>query len=280
MFTLNCKGRLLAVDKPIVAGIINVTPDSFYSISQKRSAEEAFQLAGTMLNDGAAILDVGGQSTRPGSTRISANEEMDRVLPVIEMISKEFPQAFLSVDTYFSEVAKQAVHSGACMINDISAGRMDEEMLPIVGKLNIPYVCMHMKGTPETMQQDPSYEDVTRDVLDFFIRQTEECRLHGIHDVIIDPGFGFGKTAAHNFQLLKDLAVFKMLDKPILTGLSRKATIYKTLHITADEALNGTTVLHTIALLHGANIIRAHDVKEAMQAIALVSAYRESQLIS
>jgi len=273
MFTLNCKGRLFSLDKPVVMGIINVTPDSFYTASQKRSVEEALRLAETMLRDGAAFLDVGGQSTRPGSSRISISEEMDRVVPAVETICQNFPQAFISVDTYSSEVATQAVAAGACVVNDISGGMMDEKMLSVVGKLNLPYICMHMKGVPETMQEQPFYEDVTRDVLDFFIQQTEKCRLHNIHDVIIDPGFGFGKTAKHNFQLLKNLAVFKMLDKPVLAGLSRKGTIYKTLHITADDALNGTTVLNTIALLNGATILRVHDVKEAMQAIELVKAY-------
>ena len=274
MFTLNCKGRLLVVDKPVVMGIINITPDSFYAGSQKASVDEALQVAENMLDDGAAVLDIGGQSTRPGSVRISAGEEIDRTLPVIEAIHKNFPQAFVSVDTYSSAVAGHAVAAGACIVNDISGGTMDEDMLSTVGGLHVPYICMHIKGTPETMQKNPTYENVTREVLDFFIPQLEKCRLQNIHDVIIDPGFGFGKTARHNFQLLKDLASFKMLGKPILAGLSRKATIYKTLDITAEEALNGTTVLNTIALLNGANLLRVHDVKEAMQAIELVEAYR------
>lgn len=278
MFTLNCKGRLLIIDKPVVMGILNITPDSFYAASQKRSPEEALQLAEIMLNDGAAILDIGGQSTRPGSIRISASEEIERVLPVVATIHKNFPQAFISVDTYSAAVAEHAVAAGACMINDISGGTMDEAMLSTVGKLHVPYICLHIKGTPETMQKDPSYDDVTREILDFFIQQTEKCRLHNIHDVIIDPGFGFGKTSRHNFQLLKNLAAFKMLGKPILAGLSRKATIHKTLHITAGESLNGTTVLHTIALLNGANILRTHDVKEAMQAVELVKEYSETSI--
>ena len=273
MFTLNCKGRLLTIDKPLVMGIINVTPDSFYRGSQKQSVGEALQLAEKMLHNGAAILDIGGQSTRPGSKRLSASEELDRVIPVIESIQKKFPHAFISIDTYLAAVAECAVSAGACIVNDISGGTMDEQMLATVAKFRVPYICMHMKGTPETMQQDPTYDDVTREVLDFFITQTEKCRLCGIHDVIVDPGFGFGKTAQHNFKLLNQLAVFKMLGRPILAGLSRKATIYKTLQVTADEALNGTTVLNTIDLLHGANLLRVHDVKEAVEAVRLVEAF-------
>ena len=273
MFTLNCKGRLLTIDQPLVMGIINVTPDSFYMGSQKQSVAEAVELAEKMLHDGAAILDIGGQSTRPGSERLSANEELERVIPVIESIQKKFPSAFISVDTYSAAVAECAVNAGASIVNDVSGGTMDEQMLETVAKFRVPYICMHMKGTPETMQKDPTYEDVTREVLDFFIAQTEKCRQCGIHDIIVDPGFGFGKTAQHNFKLLNHLAVFKMLGKPILAGLSRKATIYKTLQVTADEALNGTTVLNTIALLHGANLLRVHDVKEAVEAVRLVEAF-------
>jgi dihydropteroate synthase len=273
MFTLNCNGRLLVINKPIVMGILNITPDSFYKASRLQQEDMVLQLAEKMLHDGAIILDVGGQSTRPESTRLSAEEELERVLPIIELLHKNFPHAFISVDTYHATIAEKAIAAGACIINDISGGTMDKTMLETVGKLNVSYVCMHIKGTPETMQQNPVYENVTREVLDFFIQQTEQCRLNNIKDVIIDPGFGFGKTSTHNFQLLKDLSVFKMLDKPILAGLSRKATIYKTLQITANEALNGTTVLNTIALLNGANIMRVHDVKEAVQTIELLQAY-------
>jgi len=226
-----------------------------------------------MLEDGATIIDIGGQSTRPGSTRLLAQEELKRVLPIIESIHKNFPEAFISVDTYHAAVAEQAVAAGASIINDISGGTMDNDMLVTIGRLHVPYVCMHIKGKPETMQHNPVYENVTREVLDFFIHQTEQCRLHNINDVIIDPGFGFGKTIQHNFQLLKDLSIFKMLDKPILAGLSRKATIYKTLHITVEESLNGTTVMNTMALMNGASILRVHDVKPAMEAIALFNEY-------
>ncbi len=276
MFTLNCNGRLLIINKPVVMGIINITPDSFYNGSRSQPVDEALRQAETMLNDGATILDVGGQSTRPASERITAAQEMERVIPAIEAINKNFSHSFISVDTYYATVAENAVAAGACIVNDISGGTMDEQMLSTVGKLRTPFICMHIMGTPETMQQNPSYENVISEVLDFFIHQTEKCRRNNINDVIVDPGFGFGKTATHNFQLLKNLSAFKMLDKLILAGLSRKATIYKTLNVTAEESLNGTTVLNTIALLNGANILRVHDVKEAMQAIKLVDSYNEN----
>jgi dihydropteroate synthase len=254
-------------------GILNITPDSFYSQSRSQTTDDALIQVEKMLSEGATFLDIGGQSTRPGSERITAHEEAERVLPVIGSVSKNFPNAFISVDTYYASVAAQAVDAGACMVNDISGGLMDDAMLNTVGSLRVPYVCMHIQGRPETMQENPVYENVTRDVLDFFIHQTENCRLSNINDVIIDPGFGFGKNNTHNFQLLKELSVFKMLEKPILVGVSRKGTIYKTLGITAEEALNGTTVLNTIALLNGANILRVHDVKEAVEAINLLEVY-------
>ncbi len=273
MYTLNCKGKLLLLNTPLIMGIINITPDSFYSKSALADITKVIALADKMLLDGADILDLGGQSTRPGSKRISAAEEADRVLPAIEMIINKYPDAVLSVDTYYSKVAVTAAGAGASIINDISGGEMDEAMLETVGKLKLPYICMHMKGTPETMQQDMVYEDVVQEVLDFFIRKIAACKEAGIIDVIADPGFGFGKTIAHNLNLLKNLSVFKMLEKPILAGISRKGTIYKTLNTTAEEALNGTTVMNTIAVLNGASILRVHDVKEAKECIRLLDAY-------
>ncbi len=274
MFTLNCNGRLLTIDAPIVMGIINATPDSFYTSSQQQTIDAALHKAEQMLTEGATILDIGGQSTKPNSQQIGAEEELKRVLPIIEAINQQFPQAFISIDTYHAIVAKQAIQSGACIVNDISGGTFDEAMLPTVAALKVPYVCMHIQGTPQTMQQNPNYQNITQEVLDFFIKRVEDCRLAGINDVIIDPGFGFGKTIQHNFQLLKDLEVFKMLNKPILLGLSRKGTIYKTLGITANEALNGTTVLNTIGVQNGATILRVHDVKEAIETIKLLQAYK------
>ena len=196
-------------------------------------------------------------------------------MPVIGSLSQKFPNAIISIDTFYSKVAVDSVAGGASIVNDISFGSRDKEMLPVVSKLGVPYVCMHSQGTPETMQDKPAYQDATKEVLDFFIEKTDACRIAGIRDVIIDPGFGFGKTIRHNLEILKNLSVFKMLDKPILLGISRKATIYKTLHTTSDDALNGTTVLNTIGLLNGANILRVHDVREAKEAILLVEAYND-----
>jgi dihydropteroate synthase len=276
MFTLNCKGRLLVVDKPLVMGIINTTPDSFYSGSRQQAVDEVLSKAEKMLTDGATILDIGGQSTRPGSEKLSADEELKRVIAPIETISKNFPEAFISIDTYYSKVAEQAVAAGASIVNDISAGSIDAAMIEIVAALKVPYVLMHMQGTPQTMQQHPNYENVTKEVLDFLIKKVNELRKAGITDVIVDPGFGFGKTIAHNFELLRNLSVFKMLICPVLLGISRKSTIYKTLGVTADESLNGTTALNTIGLMNGASILRVHDVKEAVEIIKLFTAYTQA----
>ena len=276
MYTLNCKGRLLAMDKPWAMGIINITPDSFYKESRKQHVDEIAQLAERMITEGANILDVGGQSTRPGSERISVQEETDRTVPAIERIVRDFPDAIISIDTYSSQVAKSAVKAGASIVNDISSGEMDDAMLPAVAELRVPYICMHMQGTPGTMQKDPQYEDVAATVLDYLIRKTDQCTKAGIHDIIIDPGFGFGKTIAHNFTLLKSLFALMIIERPVMVGLSRKSTIYKTLHTTAEGALNGTTVLQTIALMNGANILRVHDVKETKEAIALFMVYKKA----
>ena len=276
MFTLNCKGKLLVIDKPLVMGIINITSDSFYEGSRSQTVESILSQATKMIGEGADIIDIGGQSTRPGSERILVKEELQRVLSAIETILKNFPETIISVDTYLAIVAEECVRSGAAIINDISAGNMDSDMIPTVAKLQVPYICMHMKGTPQDMQEHPSYENVTKEVLDFFIQKTDECRRAGINDVIIDPGFGFGKTISHNFTLLKELSAFKILEKPIMAGLSRKSTIYKTLGINTNEALNGTTVLNTLALQNGANILRVHDVKEAKEVIKLYEQYEQA----
>ena len=273
MFTLNSKGRLWVVDKPQVMGILNITPDSFYSGSRFDTAAAVDQ-AGNMLETGAAILDIGGQSTRPGSRLLSASEELERVLPVIEAIRRAYPSCWISVDTFYAAVAREAVTAGADIVNDISAGLMDPPMLDTVAALQIPYILMHMKGTPQTMQADPVYENVTLEVLDFLIERIAACKKAGIRDLVIDPGFGFGKTIAHNFRLLKELAAFKVTGLPILAGLSRKSTIYKTLGTDAAGALNGTTVLNTLALLNGASLLRVHDVKEALETVILTEAYR------
>ena len=269
MFTLNCKGKLLALDQPIVMGIINITPDSFYEGYYGKEKDAIISLAEKMITDGASILDIGGQSSRPGSQRLDAETEAARVLPVISALHKAFPAVILSIDTYHSVVATAAVKEGASIVNDISSGNLDPEMIQTVAGLKVPYIAMHMKGTPETMQLDPVYEDVVKEVLDFFIMKTAECHEAGINDIILDVGFGFGKTTQHNFSLLKNMHVFKMAGKPVLAGLSRKGMIYRTLKNTAADALNGTTALNMFALQQGANILRVHDVKEAMECIRL-----------
>ena len=276
MKSINCKGKLLKLDEPVVMGIINATPDSFYEGHLKLNSEAILALAGKMIHDGASILDIGGLSTRPGSKPVSAQEETDRVLPVIDAVHKAYPEIILSIDTYNSKVAKAAVMQGASIINDISGGNLDVDMLQTVSDMEVPYICMHMQGTPATMQQAPVYGNIVKEVLDFFITKIEACNKAGIKDVIIDPGFGFGKTIEHNFQLLRELAVLKITNKPILAGLSRKGTIYKTLGITIADALNGTTVLNTMALINGVSILRVHDVKEANEAVKLFNAYKKA----
>ncbi len=273
MFTLNCKGKLLTIEQPLVMGIINATPDSFYKGDLPAGLEEIVVQVGKMTSEGASIIDIGGQSTRPGSERISASEEIQRVIPVIDSILTTYPQTIISIDTYHSEVALAAIKAGASIVNDISAGSLDPEMIHCVSSLKVPYICMHMKGSPEHMQNNPTYDDLIKEVLDFFIDKIEQCKKAGIKDIIIDPGFGFGKSIQQNFILLKQLSVFKMLDKPILTGLSRKSMVYKTLDVDVTAALNGSTVLHTIALQQGASILRVHDVNEAIQAVKLFTAF-------
>jgi dihydropteroate synthase len=277
MFTLNCKGKLISTKIPLVMGIINATPDSFYEGNLVKGMDGILALAEKMVTDGATILDIGGQSTRPNSNRISVEEELARVIPVLKMIHTHFPETVISIDTYQSKVALAAVQAGASMVNDISGGQMDTEMLPTIGAMgNVPYICMHTKGTPENMQSQTKYDDVTKEVLEYFIAKIEECKNAGIKDVIIDPGFGFAKNAEQNFTLLKNLSVLKMLDKALLVGVSRKSSIYKTLNITAAGALNGTTVLNTLALYNGANIIRVHDVRQAIEAVTLIQHYNEA----
>ncbi len=273
MYTLNCKGKLLVIDKPLIMGIINVTPDSFY---KGNINDDIVAIAGKMIADGAHILDLGGQSTRPKSIRISVEEELSRVIPAIENIHCTYPDAILSIDTYYSKVAKAAVHAGASIVNDISAGNMDSEMIPTVAALKVPYICMHMQGTPDTMQQHTQYTDLIKTVTEFFIEKLDECKKAGIIDLILDPGFGFSKTIEQNFQLLKNLSSLKILDRPILGGLSRKSMIWKTLSITPEQGLNGTAALNTIALMNGASLLRVHDVKEAKEIIDLMQVYNNA----
>ncbi len=275
MFPLNCNGRLLNIDKPIEMGIINITPDSFYSGSRYESQDEILNRAAQMINEGATILDIGGQSTRPGSTRLRDEEELERVLEPISSIRKEFPEIFISIDTFYSLVAKEAVRAGADIVNDISAGSLDEQLIETVAALKVPYVLMHMKGNPQNMQEQTHYEDVTENVYAFLKQKKVELLDAGIKDLIVDPGFGFGKNISQNFELLKNLSIFKDLESPILLGISRKSFIYKTLGISAADALNGTTVLNTIGLSNGASILRVHDVRAAREAIQLVNTYMQ-----
>jgi len=253
-------------------GIINVTPDSFFRGSRYNTDGEIIKAAGRMLEEGAAILDIGGYSSRPGALDISGEEERSRVIRAIKLISVEFPDAVISVDTFRSDIALEAVQeAGAHMINDISGGDADSNMFSVVGKLNVPYIMMHMKGDPMTMQKNPVYDDVVADILKYFADRIFRLRTAGVKDIIIDPGFGFGKTAAHNFELMQRLDDLSIAGLPVMIGISRKSMIWKSLDITADEALNGTTALHSVALLKGADILRVHDVKEAMQAVRLIT---------
>lgn len=252
-------------------GIINVTDDSFYPDSRSRELHEAVVRAEALLADGAAILDIGAQSSRPGAPEVGAAEEAARLVPAIHAILYKFPEAVISVDTYHASVAEKCILAGAAIVNDISAGDMDPEMIPAVAALQAPYIAMHMQGTPATMQKNPQYEDVVQEVLDYCIRKTEACRAAGIHDVILDPGFGFGKTLTHNYQLLRGMEMLHLAGAPILVGVSRKSMVYKLLGATPAEALNGTTVLHTAALERGAHILRVHDVKAAVEAVRIVS---------
>ncbi|HPH99234.1 MAG TPA: dihydropteroate synthase [Chitinophagaceae bacterium] len=272
-YTLNCKGKLILLDKPCVMGIMNVTPDSFVADSRAMNVEEALHKAEKMITAGATFIDIGGQSTRPGSTLIPVEEELRRITPIIEAIAKTFPDIFISIDTFYATVAATAINAGAHIVNDISAGKMDAAMLATVANLQVPYIAMHSKGTPQTMQQHCVYEDVVREVLDYSIERIDACRKAGIKDVIIDPGFGFSKNSTQNFQLLKNLSIFSMLKCPLLVGLSRKSMIHQTLNIKPEDALNGTTVLQTLALTQGAHIVRTHDVKEAMEMIVLWENY-------
>ncbi|PKP24700.1 MAG: dihydropteroate synthase [Bacteroidetes bacterium HGW-Bacteroidetes-2] len=270
MQSISCKGLLTDFSTPRVMGILNITPDSFYDGSKFLSETAILRHAEKMLNDGATFIDVGGYSSRPDAKEVPLADELLRVVPVIETLTKQFPEAVLSIDTFRSEVAKQSVEAGAALVNDISAGMLDKNMLTSVATLQVPYCMMHMRGTPQTMQTLATYNNVTQEVLYYFSGRIAAARKAGINDILADPGFGFAKTIDQNFELLRTLDLFKSLDIPILVGLSRKSMIYKTLGVTQQEALNGTTALHSIALLKGASILRVHDVKEAVEVVQLM----------
>jgi len=270
--TLNAGGKLIDLSTPKVMGIINLTPDSFFAGSRKPAVEDALHQVEKMLGEGAAFLDLGAYSSRPGAEDISVQEETDRLLPVVETIVKNFPDAVLSIDTFRAAVAEAAINAGAHIINDISGGQLDDNMFAKVARLKAPYILMHMKGNPKTMTGLATYENVFGEVFDYFATRIHQLKHLGVNDIIIDPGFGFAKTPQQGYQLLNRLNEFQQLGVPVLAGVSRKKMIYGTLGITADEALNGTTVLNTIALMKGAAILRVHDVKEAVQAVQLFEA--------
>jgi dihydropteroate synthase len=268
---INVRGKLIDLDVPKVMGILNITPDSFYRGSRFSGEKAILSAAQKMLEDGADFIDIGGYSSRPGAADLSAAEEKLRVLSAVRYVSKEFPEAIISVDTFRAEVAREAIcDCGAHIINDISGGDSDPEMAELVADLNVPYIIMHMQGEPATMQNNPVYEDVVSDILMWFGQKTVSLRGAGVKDIIIDPGFGFGKNSDHNFTLLRRLNEFAIAGLPLLVGLSRKSMIWKTLNISPDESMNGTTALNSIALLKGADILRVHDVKEAVEAVKLI----------
>lgn len=269
MTQINCKGELICFDTPKIMGILNITPDSFYAQSRTTPAE-VLRKAEQMLEEGATFVDIGGYSSRANAQEVSPQEELQRVVPVVEALVKHFPDIRISVDTFRAEVARESLEAGACIINDISAGQIDPAIWEVVAHYQVPYIAMHMRGTPQTMQTYTEYDKLTKDILYYFSQVKDKARQLKLNDLIIDPGFGFSKTLAQNYELMQQLALFKALECPILVGISRKSMIYKLLDTTPETALNGTTVLNTFALLHGADILRVHDVKEAMECVRIV----------
>lgn len=272
--TINCKGELMDLTAPKVMGILNLTPDSFFDGGMYKDETSILKRVETMLGDGASFIDMGAYSSRPGAVHVPEEEELKRLIPILNLILKHFPQALVSIDTFRSKVASESIDHGAAIINDISSGNLDPEMFATVAKHQVPYIMMHMKGTPQSMQKEATYDDLIKDLRFYFSQKVRQATSQKINDIIIDPGFGFAKTTEQNYTLLNHLDLFQTFGLPILIGLSRKSMIYKVLESTPQEALNGTTALHTIALLKGANIIRAHDVKEAMECVKLVEALK------
>lgn len=269
--TINCKGKLIDFSTPKVMGILNLTPDSFYDGGKYTNDNDVISEVRMMLKDGATFIDVGAYSSRPGAKHISETEELQRIVPIVKLLVQHFPDILISIDTFRSTVAKACIQEGAALINDISAGEMDVNMLKTAGLLNVPYIMMHMLGTPQNMQEIPEYNNVTQDILFYFSKKIAEARRHGINDIIIDPGFGFGKTIAHNYELLNNLELFNNINLPVLVGVSRKSMIYKALETDAQNALNGTTAINALALYKGASILRVHDVKEAIECVTLIN---------
>ena len=270
MKSINCNGTLIDLSTPKLMGILNITPDSFFDGGKYNNPATIVNHVEKMLNEGATFIDVGAYSSRPGAKHISEEEELERISPVIKLLMQEFPKSLISVDTFRSKIANYCINEGACIINDISAGNLDANMFSTIAKLQVPYIIMHMQGIPKNMQNKPTYNNVVKDVLYYFSKKINELQSLGVNDIIADVGFGFGKTIAQNYQLLKHLDLFKNLGVPTLTGLSRKSMLFKPLEISQNNALNATTSANTIALLNGANILRVHDVKEANEAIKIV----------
>lgn len=268
--TITCRGQLIDLNSPKIMGILNLTPDSFYDGGKYKNENDILKQTENMLDEGATFIDIGGQSSRPGADFLSVEEELNRVLPVVELLLREFPETLISIDTFQSQVAKHTVEAGAALVNDISAGNLDENMMETVAELQVPYIMMHMKGTPKTMQSKTNYGNMLQEILYYFSEKIRIARELGLNDVIIDPGFGFSKTRKQNFEVLCKTDLFKTLELPILMGVSRKSTICKTLNVQPADALNGTTVLNTIALQNGVNILRVHDVREAWECVELV----------
>ena len=269
--TINCLGTLLDLSLPKVMGILNVTPNSFYDGGSYPNAKSILFQVEKMLTDGATFIDIGAYSSKPSAEFVSEEEEIKRLLPNIQLVLKHFPEVLVSVDTFRSNVAKVAIENGACMVNDIAAGKLDSNMMETVANLQVPYIMMHMKGTPQTMMSMATYEDIVKEMLFYFSERVSKARVAGINDLIIDPGFGFAKTLEQNYEVLKKMELLQLLELPILVGVSRKSMIYKMLETTPEFALNGTTILNTIALQKGANILRVHDVKEAVECVKLIS---------
>ena len=269
---INCKGNLIDFTEPKVMGILNVTPDSFYDGGKYKDEKDYLLQAEKMLKEGATFIDIGAYSSRPGADNVSEEQELQRIIPVVELLIKNFPDILLSLDTFRSNVARKGVEAGAAIINDISGGNLDEKMLSTVAELQVPYILMHMRGNPANMKNLNHYDDLVQDILHYFSEKIVAARAGGINDLIIDPGFGFSKNILQNFELLSKLELFKNLGYPLLSGISRKSLIYKTLHTTPEKALNGTTVLNTISLMKGATILRVHDVKEAVECVKLTTA--------
>ena len=265
-----------SLKKPQIMGVLNLTPDSFYDGGRYKNTKDILKRVEMMLLEGASIIDIGGYSSRPNAVNISEAEEQKRVLPIVDLIVKDYPEALLSVDTFRSGIAKKVVDSGAHIINDISGGVMDEHMFQTIAELQVPYILMHMQGKPQNMQNNPTYKNVTQEVKHFFEEKLLQLRKLGVEDVVLDVGFGFGKTLEQNYELLRNLNVFKDLNKPILVGVSRKSMLYKLLETTPDNALNATSIAHTIALLNGADILRVHDVKEAAEVVKICAQYNKS----